>query len=178
MNDLKEQYYNWLVHFIADRDHNINDYQYLLGYLISTDFTYTIEMDANREEDGFDLRYRFGNEKHYDHRVIANELDDRPCSVLEMMVALALRCEETTMSNTHYGDRTSFWFWGMVNSLGLDDMTDDRFRAYRVENAVNRFLSRRYARNGIGGLFITSDPSFDMRSTEIWYQCQKYLNEL
>ena len=66
-------------------------YKKLLNRLSEIDFQFSIAMDANREADGLDLRYRFGNEKHIRNYVINRYLDDRPCSVLEMMVALANR---------------------------------------------------------------------------------------
>ena len=39
------------------------------------------------------------------------------CSVLEMMVALAICCEETYMDNPNIGNRTGQWFWNMVKNI-------------------------------------------------------------
>ena len=93
-----------------------------------------------------------------------------------MMVALALRCEEHIMEDTNYGDRTSKWFWGMIDSLGLSDMYNDRFNLSYANVIMNRFMNRNYDRNGRGGLFTVKNPEHDMRSTEIWYQMCMYLN--
>ena len=77
-----------------------------------------IPMDGNRAEDGIDLRYRFGHEQHYSDAMVASFLDDRPCSVLEMMIALSIRCEEHIMDDPDVGNRTGQWFWSMIASLG------------------------------------------------------------
>lgn len=47
--------------------------------------------------------------------------------MLEMMIALAIRCEETIMDDPRYGNRTKQWFWNMMKSLGLSYMNDDCF---------------------------------------------------
>ena len=99
-----------------------------------------------------------------------------PCSVLEMMVALAIRCEETIMDNPAYGDRTAQWFWGMIRTLGLYSMTDDRFDQEYVDMVIDRFLNRDYEPNGEGGLFKINNCKYDLRKIEIWYQLCWYLD--
>lgn len=51
--------------------------------------------------------------------MIASYLDNRPCSVLEMIIALAIRLEEHIMDDPDIGNRTGQWFWDMIVSLGL-----------------------------------------------------------
>lgn len=173
-NELNEEYFGWLCQ-IVQQD---NRYRQLLNYLYTTDFTYTIAMDANRAEDGIGLRYRFGDECGYGQPTVATLLDDRPCSILEMMVALAIRCENI-MSNPEYGDRTSLWFWEMINNLGVSGMTDNRFDELFVEAVMERLLKREYRRNGYGGLFtIHNCAGRDLRTVEIWYQMCWYLDEI
>ena len=147
--------------------------------LSKTDFYYTIPMDGNREADGIDLRYRFGYENSYDESMIAAYLDDRPCSVLEMMIALAIRCEENIMDDPDIGDRTGQWFWSMIENLGLSDMDDAEYDELYVHRIVKRFLDRGYKKNGEGGLFtIHHSAGRDLRNVEIWYQMCWYLDEL
>ena len=134
-------------------------------------------MDGNRAEDGVDLRYRFGYEHNIETPVIAECLDDKECSVLEMMVALAVRCEEHIMDNPDVGDRTGKWFRDMIANLGLNGMTDDCFDRHYVERILHRFMSREYKRNGDGGLFTEHHNRIDMRFVEIWYQAMWYLDE-
>ena len=110
--------------------------------------------------------------------MIATYLDDRPCSILEMMIALAIRCEEHIMEDPEIGNRTGQWFWNMIVSLGLGHMTDDYFDLAYVEEAVRRFLNREYSRDGSGGLFTIERCPQDMRRIEIWYQMCMYLQTI
>ena len=135
-------------------------------------------MDGNRAEDGVDLRYRFGYEYGFDNSAVADCLDDKDCSVLELMVALAIRCEEHIMDNPDIGDRTGKWFLDMIVNLGLEKMTDDHFDKRYVERILHRVLNREYGRNGDGGLFTVHHSRIDMRSVEIWYQAMWYLDEV
>ena len=134
-------------------------------------------MDSNRFEDGIALRYRFGVEKDINESIIATYLDTRPCSVLEMMCALALRCEEHIMSDPDEGNRTGVWFWGMIHSLGLDNMTNAHYDYAFVKRKIGNFLEHRYLRNGKYGLFTVEGSPYDMRQIEIWEQLMLYLNQ-
>ena len=175
-NELIDQYFDWMYQLVVDNRYS-KSYRKLFARLHDTEFTYTIPEDGNRAEDGIDLRYRFGREHSYPDAMIASFLDDRPCSVLEMMTALALRIEEHIMDDPDIGNRTGQWFWGMLVSLGLGSMYDAKFDRYRVDRTLERLLEREYERNGEGGLF-TVNNGRDMRTTEIWYQMNYYLSEI
>ncbi len=173
-DELRGQYFEWLCSKVECPA----EYSKLMSYLFDKTFVYTIGMDVNRAEDGIDLRYTFGEEEDIDPRIISSVIDDRLCSMLEMMVALAIRCETHIMSNSEYGDRTKEWFWGMIDNLGLSDMTDDGFDHRKAEKAIDRLLTHRYAKNGSGGLFTVKSRSHDMRTAEIWYQMCWYLDTI
>lgn len=170
-------YFEWICSLIGN-EYQRRSYNRLLSYLNEIPFDYIIGMDANREADGINFRYRFGYENGFDQRIIASLLDDRQCSVLEMMAALAFRCEEQIMSNAEYGDRTGQWFWSMIESLGLSGMDDLHFDKPSIDEIIDIFLHREYSRNGKGGLFTVKNPKYDMPNTEIWYQMNYYINEL
>jgi hypothetical protein len=138
------------------------------------EFRYLIPKDENRAEDGISLRYRFS--RLYDY-VDYDDLDG-PCTVLEMMVALAIRCEEDIMDDANLGNRTKQWFWNMIVSLGLGSMTDSRFDERRVDNIIERFLDRDYEPDGRGGLFTVRHCDYDLRDVEIWYQMCWYLDSI
>ena len=174
--ELNEEYFNWMYRLVFKNEKR-RSYRKLLKYLNSVEFTYILDFDSNRAEDGMDLRYRFGYEHDYNGPMIAAYLDDRPCSVLEMMVALANRCEEQIMDDPHAGCRRGQWFFSMLASLGLSNMNDENFVRSDAEEIVSRFLSRQYARNGEGGLF-TVNSQHDMRNAEIWYQLNWYLDSI
>lgn len=177
-DELIDQYFDWMYRLVVDDRYSNKSYRKLFVRLYDTEFVYTIPMDGNRAEDGIALRYRFGREYDYCDAMVADFLDDRSCSILEMMTALAIRCEEHLMDNPDIGNRTGQWFWSMLTSLGLGSMTDARFNRSYVDAVLERFLDHNYRRNGEGGLFTINDSRFDMRSTEIWYQMNCYLNEI
>lgn len=177
-DELNAEYFAWMYGLVFSGDYARRlSYRKLLWHLFYTEFTYTIPMDGNREDDGINLRYQFGDENGYSQNIISSYLDDRPCSVLEMMVALAVRCEVHIMGDPDIGDRTGKWFWSMITNLGLDDMDNGHFDLERFQAIVERFLTHKYQRNGAGGLFTVHQYRRDMRKVEIWYQMCWYLNE-
>lgn len=173
-----DEYISWLYSIVNNENFSMEStYHQLFSYLYQRDFYYLIPLDGNRASDGIGLRYNFGRIFNYPDAAIASELDNKDCSVLEMMIALSLRCEKTIMINQDYGDRTSVWFWSMISSLGLLEMTDDNFDIYYVDNVITNFLDRHYKKDGHGGLFIISSKNVDLRNIEIWYQMNLFLNE-
>ena len=159
-NEIKELYFSWLMNIVCvNRFADQISYEKLLRRLHSTRFTCMIRKDRNRQADGIDLR-------------------KGPCSVLEMMVALAIRCEETIMDDTSVGNRTGQWFWEMVVSLGLGGMMNHCYNDDVVDEAIDTFLHREYAPNGKGGLFTIKNCDRDLRKVEIWTQLCWYLDSI
>lgn len=174
---ISNAYFEWIYDLVCgDRFSDRLSYRKLLMHLHNTKFRYRMSKDGNRASDGIDLRYRFA----YEHTDIgdAESYLKGPCSVLEMMVGLALRCEETIMDNPAVGNRTGQWFWGMITSLGLGSMSDDKFDKAYVNEVISKFLSRDYEPNGKGGLFTVRNCDQDMREIEIWYQLCLYLDSI
>ena len=177
---LRNEYFEWLFRLVnPDQGPRELSYDLLLRRLHDTDFRWILPRDQNRAEDGRDLRYRFALTKddefspNYILHVLAG-----PCSVLEMMIALTLRCEETIMDDPSIGDRTSQWFWGMVVNLGLGSMIDSRYDERFVDESLDRFLSRNYDPDGRGGLFTIRHCDRDLRDVEIWVQLLWYLDNI
>jgi hypothetical protein len=178
-NELNDQYFEWMYQLVLnERYSKSRSYRKLISYLNDISFRFSLPMDDNRSADGIDLRYRFGYEKSYDNRIIAQLLDDHPCSVLEMMIALSMRCEENIMANPEVGNRLGQWFWDMLRNLGLIRMDDEHFDQDYVRYRINRMLDREYESNGEGGLFVVKNARRDLRSVEIWYQACWYLDEV
>lgn len=177
--ELNKEYFDWICELVDIPNFaRGRSYQKLLKQLHQIQFNFIIARDANRAEDGTDLRYRFGYDYQLEGSLISSYLDDRPCSVLEMLVALALRCEEHIMSDPDIGDRTGQWFWGMIKNLGLDSMYDSKFDIDYVNFVIDRLLNREYERDGEGGLVTIPDCRQDLRTVEIWYQMMWYLTEV
>ena len=175
---IRNEYFDWL-HDIVCRDKctDVISYRKLLMHLHEIECRFSIPKDHNRAEDGISLRYRFAMYWDYDDAYWVADVLDSPCSVLEMMVALAIRCEETITDDPKKGDRTGQWFWGMVVNLGLGSMSDDRYDKGKVDNAIARLLNRDYAPDGNGGLFTVRTAKRDLRKIEIWNQLLWYLDE-
>lgn len=168
------EYFEWMYDMVAGERYPAPfSFRKLLAYLHNTEFVYTIPLDRNRAEDGISLRRRFVTDQDCEDALGYLE---GPCSVLELMVATAICCEERFMDDPDIGNRTHVWFWDMINNLGLGSMTDNHYDRRRVERAVDRFLAREYEPDGKGGLFRVRDCKFDLRNVEIWYQMCFYLN--
>ena len=104
-DELVNRYFDWMYQLVVDRYSKLS-YRRLFAKLHSTEFIFEIPMDGNRAEDGVELRYRFGREQNYPDAMVASLLDDTSCSILEMMIALSIRCEEHIMDNPDIGNRT------------------------------------------------------------------------
>lgn len=177
--DIEQEYFEWMYDLVCKgRYAKENSYMKLLTYLHDTEFIFSIPKDSNRAEDGEDLRDRFAYEVYsHDSRYFIVDCLSRPCSVLEMMIALAIRCEEI-MDDPSIGDRTGQWFWKMVVNLGLGSMCDRRFDICYVEEAIDRFLVHDYEPDGQGGLFRVKNCEYDMRNEEIWNQMLWFLDSI
>jgi hypothetical protein len=172
------EYFEWMIRLVCDGKYSRRlSWRKLFRLLHETEFIYILEMDGNRADDGMDLRYRFAYESGYDERMIDDVFVDQPCSLLEMMVALAQRCEEHITDDPDSGNRTGKWFFEMIESLGLMSMDDRHFDKVASADILVRFMRREYLPDGRGGLFTISNSGYDMRSAEIWYQMMWYLNE-
>lgn len=174
-NRVKDDYFNWLYDNVCKgRTYENISYIKLFTLLHDIEFTFSIRNDSNRARDGIDLRYRYALFVD-DERVL--DILDGPCSVLEMMVALAIRCEESIMGDTRYGDRTGQWFWEMMHSLGIGNMVDEKFDEELVAEIIFRFIDRDYEPDGRGGLFYIKGCKDDLRDVEIWSQLCWYLEK-
>lgn len=176
---LRKEYFEWIYNLVCnDRYYKNLSYRKLLYFLFNIEFTYTNDKDANRAEDGKDFRYKFAFMNGYSSKVVEEYLNQYPCSVLEMMVALAYRVEDHIMDDPELGDRTGQWFWAMIVSLGLGGVSDTNFSRPYVKQVITRFLNKDYAANGEGGLFTVNNCPYDLRTMEIWDQFMWYLDDI
>lgn len=172
---IRADYFEWMYELMCgDRFAESISYRQLFTFLHEVEFTYFIPYDENRALDGISLRYNY---------CLNHDCEDLeyclagPCSVLEMLVALAIRCEKN-MDNPEKGDRTGQWFWTMITNLGLGAMSDNNFNEWLVNDVITRFLEREYEPDGRGGLFRVRGWHRDMRTAEIWHQLLAYMNTI
>ena len=175
-----DEYFEWLSSVVDGGKHPRHvSFCKLLHHLHNTEFRYVLRRDQNMADAGIDLRYRFAIMNGYEDisdRVVM--WLDGPCSILEMMVALSIYCEEHIMDDPNIGNRTGQWFWGMIVNLGLGSMSDNRFNCAYVDEVLDRFLERDYEPDGRGGLFTIRNCNQDLRNVEIFYQLCWYINTI
>lgn len=175
-DQVRADYFEWLYDIVrGDRFAKMVSFRKLLTFLHAAEFTYTIPHDKNRAGKGINLRYRYclnHDCEHLEHYLSG------PCSVFEMMVALAIDCEDIVADEQYRGDRTAQWFWEMIKSLGLGGMHDSNFNEWLVSDVIGRFLDRDYEPDGRGGLFTVRGWDRDMRTAEIWHQLMAYINNI
>lgn len=167
------QYLIWLCHLEKFRNHTK-----LFEELHDSEFYYSIERDENRAGDGMELRegYNIPHDITFGERDLRIYFVERPCSVLEMLIGLAIRVDEEYLgdpSDPHPED----FFWEMIKNLGLDGYTDGRFDVGSVERRVSMWLDRQFTKNGLGSPFPVYDDDRDQRNLEIWDQMNSYINE-
>lgn len=173
---VNDEYFDWLCEVVDSKRFSKHvSYRKLLTHLHNIEFTWFIPYDDNRADDGIMLRRKYAL-AHHDEEL--SDYISGPCSVLEMMAALAIRCEESIMDDTLFGNRTGQWFWGMIHNLGLSSMNDSNFDAEFVDDVIARFLNREYEPDGKGGLFTIKNCDHDLRTVEIWRQLSWYLGSI
>ena len=173
---INDDYFEWLCEVVDSKRFSKHvSYRKLLMHLHNIEFTWFIPYDDNRADDGIMLRRKYAL-AHHDEEL--SDYISGPCSVLEMMAALAIRCEESIMDDTLFGNRTGQWFWGMIRNLGLSPMNDSNFDAEFVDDVISRFLNREYEPDGKGGLFTIKNCDHDLRTVEIWRQLSWYLGSI
>lgn len=176
------QYFFWLcekIHLV-ENDKPVEDFYtrfwVLLKHLHKKEYYGTVPNDDNRGSDGKRLRERFGDLTNYE----PYDILDGPCTMLEMLVALAERCENM-MADPDKGDQTAKWFWEFLENAGLMKYTDEVFIETGDISAINdvleRILAREYDEDGKGGFFPLDYPGKNQRKVEIWYQMGAYLME-
>lgn len=169
-------YFSWLKQVVSYPTAEELGYELLLKQLYQTEFRYFVSMDSNQAAHGVGMRQYFMD--YIQDCQLPEEVMNRPCSVLEMMVALAKHCEDFAMHNTEYGDRTHVWFWSMIANAGLDQYTDSSYDQYDVMEILDIFITRHYNKNGSGGnIFVVQSRRTDMRKLDLWSQMWRWIEE-
>ena len=157
MQKMQDLYFDWMVDKVSNRVKK-RRYSRLFHILHSRPFEYVLALDANRESDGIDLRYVFAYENDLDQAAVAKELDDKPCSFLEMLIAMSIR-----MDGMIFDEDPGLWFWDMMDSMGLSQWTNkeiekDWFAEDDILLRIQRCMERDFDTNtGEGSPFTLED---------------------
>ena len=172
--EIKNGYFSWLVEFVKPDDRH----WCLLRRLHQKDYIWLdcVPLDENRDKDGRALRVKFANDSEWPLEEVLGVLEG-PCSVLEMLVAMAMRIETDILYDAAYGDRTGEWFWMILNNAHLN-MNDDEYYQIYIDQVLNTILSRWYDKNSEGSFFpVKNTCGRDWRKTDLWMQMQLYFEE-
>lgn len=176
--NLMNAYYDWLLSLIHAGEEPFRDYSLLLGQLYSIEFRWSIPLDENRAFGGKNLRKRFFEDVCDENGYVEFLYFERPCSVLEMMIGLAVDAQEKFMSDDSEEDRTYKWFWDMVFNMDLAMCYDYQYSREYVDQVVRICMDRKYKKSGSGGgMFRTTSRKIDMRKVDYWFQMCYWLNE-
>lgn len=164
---IEAEYFNWLCAKVLTTSGT--SYHDLLRILYQTEFSWEVQGDKNRADDGCELRYEFLNASGWDPDP---HWFDEPCSVLEMLIAFANRAAfQTDMP-------PQGWFWEFLENLDLAEHRHVSARDIpRIQEILLIFVSRTYDSSGYGGMFPLRKPQKDQREVEIWYQFCEYLED-
>lgn len=176
-DELKKLYFDWLCHFVEDGKHKTG-YRKLLLKLHNISYTYVNDMDRNRRDDGLGLRWEFAHETNIGYIDVMYSMDYAPCTFLEMLVALCVRCENELMSDSSYGNRTALWFWEIMSNMHLGSMKDPVYDGQIVYDIAKKVMRCGYESDGTDGYFYIEDCQIDLRTADIWYQLQLWLADL
>lgn len=169
-----KRYFNWLCKMV--KLDKITTHTKILNKLNNSPFTYIktnvlLSRDSSREDDGLELRSEFIEDSRTNITNIEGE-----CSILEMLIALARRIDD--LCNETVDNKIPHYFSRLVYNLGLWKYDDDHWNEEEVDNILKIFLTRKYDKNGNGGLFPIPNYNGDMRKIDIAMQMHHYLNYL
>lgn len=165
-------YFDWLVEQISFRT-NLVTYNKLYATLFDIIYIPVKDLDRNRAEDGKSLRYEY--EFRTGHSEGLSDLGQ--ARVLEVMVSMAIRMEQNHMADDTYGDRTGWWFWDELVSLGISEEHDLYFHKDIVIQKVKAAMAGLYDQSGDGGFWMTTRKDVDMRKFQLWDQMQIFAND-
>lgn len=179
MDKLIKLYLRWLIKEI-DEDFMSERYMKLIEHLFNYEYFWIDDLDENLNEHGLNLREKFFDSSIAGRRMRDDYGDiDVPCSVLEMLISLAINAENTVMSNDYYGDRTGVWFWTMLERLELLRYDDRRFDEDAVDEIVDRLLNKKENLDGTFGPFALENTSkFFVKNMSFWKQTMIYMSSV
>lgn len=168
--DIDERYLLWLCSLIVHdgRDCRILRNKKMIQSLFYESFHHFVPNDDNRASEGQGLRDKFMDDEE---RQMIRQSYFRPCSVLEMLIALSERMAFELFNPMEESDPdVPNCFWEIINNLKLKP---------NQSNAaiIHRLNKREYMESGLGGMFPLEDHREDQRAVEIWYQMMAYINE-
>ena len=169
-------YFDWLSMIAIPDGYKRADYIDLLLALHDVPFRWVVDRDENRAKDGLELRKMYEED--------TGEWCDQygPCTLLEMFLALAIRCDTEIMYDPDDLNRADKWFWMMAENLSMDKFispffvhdgkNEENFEFFEI---VNGFLDRNYGQKWQFCPFFVPFLSTKLEKMELYYQMNFYL---
>ena len=169
-------WYDYEKYLLRSIGFNKKGYTKLLKYLhdIPYEWDNDVPFDENRGEDGVLQRFYF-----FKSIGLNNGEFEYPCSVLEMLIAFAVRFGTDWLGydDDDMKDHYERIFWLFICNLALDVFYDDDFDEDRVNAKITIWLHRDYTSNGIGSLFPLKKRVKDFNKLEMYKQIFEYINQ-
>lgn len=176
--DIEQDYFHWLCELVHV-DQEERSYWLLAKDLHCKEFISDVPHDENRAYDGLELREEYLEQSGLPEYATI----EGGCSMLEMMIGLARRMafETSDPEDNSEIDKSCYWFWEMIDNLGLmkydDESYVDRKGQLYVPFILDNLVRRDYDPDGAGGLFPLRNCKENQRRVELWYQMSAYLNQ-
>lgn len=173
-SDEERLYFEWLCKLVrANRT-----YSQLMKQLYDTEFYYIIDLDQNRIAHALELQDLYIEQNNLPDYISRYLHDADSISVLEVLIAMAYKIEDSIMCDEDYGDRTYVWFWMMIDNLGIK-LTNSEYNEDYISWVLHRFMNREFEPDGTGSIVKFEDKhKTDARDIEIWHLFCLYLSEL
>lgn len=180
--DIFQNYYDSLLNEI-DLDDRVLMYEYLLERLYETEFIWleNIPLDHNRAVDGCELRSDYirrikssgGFGKTFgqdDIDIFKQVMNEKPCSLLEMLVAFAKRLSlimDFSAPN---------WFWMFIDNLGIGWAVNGEFDIDIVDSVLSDFM---YGKCSVVGgnppVLFPCDEVYQNLDKDLYYQANLFI---
>lgn len=174
-----DAYMKWMLDKIDFKKRNHKKYGKLLKILNEIEYEFTTLLDENRLSDALNMRNEFLEEccgysySKFDSSMVSacpNIVLFGPhrCSVLEMLVAMSIRCE-IEMTGEPGCDVLGRMFWIAIDNSGLSKFTDDRFDGQFVRKIVRETTN--------SDIFPFNRSGIDKSRVDLWYAMQLWIAE-
>lgn len=170
LRDIEAGYFSWLLGHVENDRYKMDlreDLDNMLYVLYETVFLVDprVPDDQNRVIDAYAFReiyldQLFDEELPYDFVV-------REPSVLEVLVALSVRCEMDIMRDDDLGDRTGEWFWSMMDGLELVEIAEN---GGDILGRLDDFMCHKC------GLFCDNLDLKSVKKESLWSQLCRFLD--
>lgn len=139
--------------------------------------------DDPRLEDGKQLRMNFIDDAGLSVHSYDDALEPNFCTVLELLIALAIRMDDIMRDPLDPSSSVPSCFWGMVTTMVGQPFYPCSYWAFPADVSIAavvtessmKFLSRQYDPTGYNGNIFIDVSGVDLRAIDIWAQACRFM---